>query len=142
MMLRFKMSRITVEQFAILGDDPKQIESFSIEIGFKYSEESRHIATVFDFSYDTESEKAVVLKICCEFLIHKEDWESAYADGKYTIPASTLQYLASQTIGTARGVLHCKTADSPFSRLILPPINITEMVKDDLSFTATESKQD
>lgn len=139
-MLRFKMTRINIEQFAMLGDDPKQIKEFSIEVGFKYAVESRHLAVVFGFSFDTESEKAVVLKVCCEFLINKDDWDAALSDGKYTIPATTLQYLASQTVGASRGILHCKTEGSPFSSMIIPPINLTELVSEDLTFSCGESE--
>jgi hypothetical protein len=43
------------------------------------------------------------------------------------------------TVGTARGVLHSKTDGSIFNDLILPTINLTEIIKDDIIFDLDQS---
>jgi hypothetical protein len=42
------------------------------------------------------------------------------------------------TVGTIRGILHCKTEGTPFNALILPPINVSEMVTGDLELPISE----
>lgn len=131
-MMRFRMDRITVEQFAILADSADKIKTFSIEVGFSYAENSRKVAVNFEFSFNEEEGKTLVMKVVCEFVFNKEDWEKACHDGVCSLPASMLQYLASQTVGASRGILFCKCAGTPFEQKLIPPINIANIVKEGL----------
>ena len=45
-----------------------------------------------------------------------------------------MKHLSVITVGTARGVLHAKTENTPFNKFVLPTINVTELVKEDVSF--------
>jgi len=36
------------------------------------------------------------------------------------------------TVGTARGVLHSKTESTPFNGLIIPPINVEQIIQEDI----------
>ena len=38
------------------------------------------------------------------------------------------------TIGTTRGVLFAKTESTPFSKYIIPTINVAEMIENDATF--------
>ena len=71
-------------------------------------------------------------ELSCEFDIHPEDWETMVKDDEVKVSKETLCYLAAQTVGVARGVLYCKTEATPFDELILPPINVAEMINGDL----------
>lgn len=136
-MMKFRMDRISIDQFAILTDNSENIQTFSIEVSFSYAENSHKIAVNFGFTFNREEEKALILKVICEFLINKEDWNKACHDGICTIHASMLQYLASQTVGAARGILFCKCAGTPFEQKIIPPVNIAKLVTDGLEFPVT-----
>ena len=74
----------------------------------------------------------MVLQVLCEFGIHPEDLQSITSDNKVTIPKGTLDYFIAQTVGTARGILHCKTEGTPFNGIIIPPMNVTTMVDSDM----------
>ncbi|MPN63841.1 hypothetical protein SDC9_211608 [bioreactor metagenome] len=54
------------------------------------------------------------------------------------VPKNFMQHLAVITIGTARGILHAKTENTPFNQYVLPTINVSEMIKDDVTFEFRE----
>ena len=35
-------------------------------------------------------------------------------------------------VGTARGILHAKTEATKFNQFLIPPINVVELIKDDI----------
>lgn len=131
--MKFRMSKITVDQFAILLKEiPTGEINLNIELNMKYSVESRRIMTSMLFRFEKDSQTALLLEQSCEFEIAKDDWDASISNGKVTIPKSTIEYFGAQTIGVARGVLHCKTEGSQFNGFILPPINITQLIKEDM----------
>ena len=132
-MLRFRMVRINVEQFAILANDvPAGKITIDTSIGVKASVPDRKIALEVEFNFTSIEEKIMVLKQLSEFEIHEEDWMSFQTEGKVTIPKEMIECFVAQAVGTARGVLHCKTEGTPFNHLILPPLDVTEMIEQDV----------
>ena len=132
-MLRFRMVRINVEQFAILAHDvPAGNITIDTNIGVKASVADRKIALEIQFDFSSVTENVLILKQLCEFEIHEEDWATLQTEGKVTIPKELIEYFVVQTVGTARGILHCKTEGTPFNHLILPPLNAAEMIEHDV----------
>ena len=132
-MLRFRMVRINVEQFAILANEvPACNITIDTNVGVKASVTDRKIALDIQFSFTSIEEKIMVLKQLCEFEIHEEDWTTLQSEGNVTIPKELIEYFVAQAVGTARGILHCKTEGTPFNHLILPPLNVTEMIDQDV----------
>lgn len=131
-MVRFNMTRIAVNQFAILSDDlPQGEKKLSTEISFQYSQETRMIACEVGYKFNAGENPFVVLKIQCEFKIHEEDWGKFVSGKEVSIPKEVLEILAVHTIGTSRGVLFCKTEGTPFNRLMIPPINVARMMAEE-----------
>lgn len=132
-MVRFNMFRINTEQFAILENQlPTGEVTLNSELLFKHSVEGKSIATEISFSFATAQSKFIVLKVSCEFSIHPDDWEIFKEGNTIVIKKNLLEYFVVQTIGTARGILHCKTEGTPFNIFVLPPINVTELVTEDM----------
>ena len=50
------------------------------------------------------------------------------------VPKGFLAHLAMITTGTSRGVLFAKTEATPFSKFIVPTLNVEEMIKKDAIF--------
>ena len=130
MMERFMMNRIAVEQFAILSKNlPAENISLSTELSFQYSVETSQIGCTASFMFNHEGELLLLLSVVCEFVIHPDDWaEFNEKGGEFAIPKSLLELLAVHTIGTSRGILFCKTEGTPFSELMIPPLNGREMI--------------
>lgn len=131
-MVRFRMFKINVCQFAILADGPSENVSIENKMGLDFSKENRNIRINVEFNFSDGTKSLMLLKMNCEFNIHKDDWDSFTKDDTTTIPKSLIDFLIVQTIGTARGVLHCKTEGSPFNYIVLPPMDVSHMVKDDI----------
>ncbi len=134
-MIEFRMSGITVEQFAILKDNPPQNPDnvrIGSEIGFEGSVERAIIGCKFHMAFEENDEKFMILKIMCSFEINNNSWDKMIQNNILTLPKDFLQHIAVHTIGTARGILFCKTESTPFNMYILPPINVERIVNEDL----------
>ena len=131
-MTRFKMSRITVDQFAILTDNLPDQVSMNMSYRFKYAENGRKVAVEIVFTFLNETVKIMTLQLTCEFEINEEDYKTFITDNIVTIPKDLLEYFVVHTIGTARGVMHCKTEGTPFNGIIIPPINVSDSIKKDM----------
>ena len=127
------MFRINVEQFAILVEN-FPLEKLNIATGLevKYSLEGKSLAIVMTFNFLSEEEKVMLLKLNCEFQIQEDDWNGQINDSRIIIPKSFIEYLVVQTVGTARGILHCKTEGTAFNHIILPPMNVSDMINGDM----------
>jgi hypothetical protein len=129
-MTRFKVSKIAINQFAILQNQlPSLGIELSTELSFQHSIDSKQIACIADFRFKAEANTILVLSCQCNFAIHTEDWTNFETNGELNIPNSLLEVLASQTISISRGILFCKTEGTAFNSLMLPPINVGKMMK-------------
>lgn len=132
-MTRFKMTKIATDQFAILNEAALKDVTIDTSLQFVNHEKGNKIDCKAGFQFSDGQEKAMLLNVTCTFEINKEDWNAlAKEDGDVVIPHSLLQFFAVHTIGTARGILHCKTEGTALANIIIPPLNIDGHVKDDL----------
>ncbi len=76
----------------------------------------------------------MILSVFCEFAIFPEDWNACMADGMITIPKQTMEYFVVQTIGTSRGILHCKTEGTMMGNIILPSFDVSNTIQEDYKF--------
>ncbi len=132
-MIQFRMTRIQVNQFAILSDTLDGSNNIDIEcaMGFRASNLSIAVSAKFTFSADVT---LMLIDVTCVFDIDGVSWDSMVQnDGKLLIPKGFLAHLAMHTVGTMRGVLHCKTEGTPFNVLILPPLNVSDMIPEDVT---------
>lgn len=127
------MFGIHLDQFAILCEDSKDEVGMNVSLNFKYGDEGKKVACVVAFDFTSESEKVMVLKMTCEFEIQVDDWKTLRTDKEVVIPKDLLEFFAVHTIGTARGVLFCKTENTQFNYIVIPPINVSEMGISDLT---------
>lgn len=132
-MTKFRMFGIHLDQFAILCEDCKDEVGMNVSLNFKYGDEGKKVACVVAFDFTSESEKVMVLKMTCEFEIQVDDWKTLHNDKEVVIPKDLLEFFAVHTIGTARGVLFCKTESTQFNYIVIPPINVSEMGISDLT---------
>lgn len=129
-MIKFIMTRIALEQFAILNDNiPEGEMSLTTGLEFQASKNGQSVACIAKFTYsDSADNPQLKFVLRCEFGIHPEDAGRFNKDGKTTIPSSVLKLFAMHTVGIARGVLFSKTEGSQWSSAILPPINVDNVI--------------
>lgn len=122
-----------MDQFAILADKkPNEGLAYTVNLGFNVAPEAHRVACVFAVEFSHNDRPLIKLGINCEFDIHQEDWNSCITDNTLTINKTDLGFFANQTVGTARGIMFCKTEHSDFRNFILPPIDLTKIIDEDL----------
>ena len=137
----FKLVRIKTEQFATIDEvNPTDEVDISAKIDFGMDDEDTSLLCSFSCSFESKGEKFILLKILCEFKIAEPAFEKSLKmnENKYVFPKAFMQHLGVIAVGTARGVLHCKTEGTPFNQYFLPTINLTEMLTEDVTFEVEE----
>ena len=127
------MFKINVIQFAILSNDVANGYGIQTSAEVKHTTDGKAIAVDMTFSFENDGKKDMLLQVMCEFGLHPDDLKKLTTGNIITIPKDTIDYFLAQTVGTARGILHCKTEGTPFNGIIIPPINVTGMINSDLT---------
>lgn len=141
-MIKFRMAKINVVQFAILSDTlPDNGLSYSVGLGFKCAPAAMRIGCTFTIEVAHNDATILKLEVFCEFDIKPDDWNSRIKDSTLTITCDELGYFANQAVGTARGIMFCKTEGTPFSQFILPPVNITKLLDEDFTIDLSEQEE-
>lgn len=131
-MIRFRMAKINISQFAILADSvPSEGISYTVGLRFSGATNVKRIGCEFYIEFIHNEKTILKLIIFCEFDIMPEDWNRRIDNDKLIIKKEELGYFANQTVGVARGVIFCKTENTPFNQFIIPPINLTKLIKND-----------
>ena len=132
----FNLIGIRTDQFATFEKGFTEKEDFGLNIGidFRINASDKQIA-VFN-SFEFEQKSGIVLKIeaSCAFAIESEIWDECLNGNTITFPRGFISHLLMLTIGTTRGILHSKTEGTRFNQFVLPAINATELVKEDVEF--------
>jgi hypothetical protein len=132
----FAITGIRTEQFAIFEENylPKKESSLGTELQFKLDQTHKHIAVFLGFEFLQGKKIFLKIQVSCHFKIEENSWESFIQESKLIVPKDFLAYLAMITTGTARGILFAKTEATQFSKFIVPPLNVAEMITEDASF--------
>ena len=132
-MIGFRMNRLRVDQFAILTDSiPPEDLSLGFAISFGVAPSIHEVCTTVRFDISHAESPLLILELSCFFEIREEDWNKVKQDNKVIIPKGLLAHFGVHTIGTARGILHCKTEGTQLNAFILPPINVSERITEDI----------
>lgn len=140
---RFRMYDISLDQFAILSKNiPNNEVSFDMSLGFKFADFGKKVACTTNYKFHSSGVELMVLQVTCGFEIQPDDWEKLHKNNTIVIPKALLEFFAVHTVGTSRGILFCKTEKTPFSIIIIPPINVSGMVKGDYTINLNDNKED
>jgi len=133
----FLLSDIQTEEFATIENafhDEGDIE-ISTSFNFGVSIEEHAIAVSFNVGFECDQKAFIILKVVLEFDIEPNSFKALSKNKKAKIPKDFLTHLAVLTVGTARGILHARLMDSKFDNFILPTLNVSEIVKEDLELS-------
>lgn len=142
MAIQFQLVKIDTPQFAIINDsefnNPLQID---FEINFAIDNYLSAIKNTLKVVYINANEPVMQLAIECYYTILPDSWKEITAPDKSIVaPAGFLQHLTALTIGITRGVLHTKTEGTNLNKFVLPLIDISEIVKNDMVMSAPPSR--
>ena len=134
----FVLRGIKTEQFAIFEENyaPKKETALSTELLFKLDQINKQIGVFLGFEFIQGKKVFLKIQVSCHFKIEDKSWKNIIQEenAKLVVPKGFLAHLAMIATGTTRGVLFAKTESTPFSKFIVPTLNVAEMIKEDASF--------
>ncbi len=132
----FTLQGIKLEQFAMFEENYEQKENIelNVKIEVKVNQIDKRIGIFLAVTYLHKQKVLVKIVVSCHFLISDDSWKYIMNDEEqsFLIPKGLLTHLAMLTIGTTRGILFAKTEGTIFSGFILPTIDVTEMLTEDM----------
>jgi hypothetical protein len=136
--LQFSIKSISIDEFATIKNCYNEQENIGIETGYGYGVNPDEHAVFVNFSimFKCNESPFIILKVSCGFDIEPKDFTSLLIteQGKLLIPKSFLTHLTVLTVGTARGILYAKLEKSGFEQFILPTLNISDLIQEDMVF--------
>lgn len=134
----FALNKLNLDQFAIVESAYSEDKDTGLVTGLQFvaDSENKRIKCTVRISFEQNEHPFLVLESSNEFSIDKEAWADNESEEKNAVifPKKFMAHLAMLTVGTARGMLHVKTENTKFNRYFLPPINVAEMIDEDVSF--------
>lgn len=134
----FSIIQISTEQFALLPEayqvsEPAQIQH---ELSFGIDKENKriYVKKTARFHHVANNHPFIIIAVSCQFQVNPDDWKMLEEANKIVLPQSFGLHLGMLVIGTLRGVLYTKTENTIFNQFILPTIDVTALVPNDVIF--------
>jgi hypothetical protein len=139
----FILQGIKCEQFAVFEENysTEKETGLSTQLELKLDQTNRQIGVFLGFELSQAKKKFIKIVVSCHFIIKDESWNNFIQknEPKLIISKGFLAHLAMITVGTTRGVLFAKTEGTQFAKFLVPLINVTQIITEDVSF---DLKQD
>lgn len=128
----YRISGIKTIQFALFPEKYINGRDITLQTSFSfgYNEDLNKIRCISNFEYLQGENILMISEIQCTFDISPNGTLELKHLKK--IPVDFLRYMATIATGTARGIIHAKSEGTLLAGIILPPINLMEVIKDDL----------
>jgi uncharacterized protein with PQ loop repeat len=134
----FKIKSIATTEFATIKNFHKNGDEIGISTGFNFgvNHESHTVAVLFDLAFESNKIPFVILKIIMEFDVIPAAFKKFKNKNSknITIPKEFLTHLAALTVSTARGILHTKLEGTELNYLLLPALNVSDIITKDIEF--------
>lgn len=144
LLIGITLQGIKTEQFAILDNvfKPKKEIGVVTSMKFKIDDEKKQIGVYAQFEFQQIKKTFIIIEVSCHFLIEEKAWKSFIykKEKKITIPKTLMAHLGMITVGTSRGVLHAKLVGATIPQFLVPIVNVTEMIPEDMQFEMVESE--
>ena len=126
------IARLETNQFAIFPEKFNSLEPVGVNSSYEFSisADLSSIRCRSTFHYVQGDNVLMVLEMGAIFAIAPEGVSEIKAKG--TVPVDFLRYMGTIVVGAARGIIHAKTEGTVLNSVILPPINLVEIIKEDL----------
>lgn len=135
----FSLKKVVTEQFAIVEDGFNEKGKILLGTSFKFAADDtkKFVAVFASFIFDSDNKPFLIVEASCHFLIKDDAWSEMLNSETniLTIKKGFLCHLGMLAVGTSRGILHSKTEGTCFNKYVLPTINVTEIIKEDATFS-------
>lgn len=128
----YRFTELDLKQFATFEDgyaeDSREI-AISCKFTFAYNFSQNIVCCTNSVSIAKEGDVLVKADLDAYFAINPESVAAISDAGAVVLPPELQAQFASLTYGTLRGVIFAKTLGTPFSKIVLPPNDVLEVMK-------------
>ena len=130
--IKYNLLDIEDNQFAVFPDNFIDGKNFVATAMINISTKNEGAELKCESRLELKQEDNIILvsEIVCKYSINKDSWEDI-DDKKKMLPSGFIRHIASLAIGTQRGVILVRTKETPLHKIVLPPVNLTAVVKKD-----------
>ena len=130
----YRISHIETVQFAVFPDVfvNGQEVLISTNCSFNVRTDLHQVRNIISVSFTQNDNLLLVTQLACYYDIAPEGFKAIRKEG--IIPVDFLRYMGSVSVGTIRGVIHAKTEGTVLNPVVMPPVNLEEMIQTDLQF--------
>jgi len=142
--VEFMIIKLSTDQFALLRDmyipDAPVAVYTQLSFGFEEKEKIVAVSASFRFESDEKNVPFIVLETKAYFQISPESWECMYESGTNTLTLDKgfARHLSVIVVGTSRGILHNRTDGTELNHIVLPLINVEQILKEDVVINISE----
>lgn len=140
--MKFSLIKGDIEEFAILEENlPENLDNLFVDSGIraKLNVKDKRIALINTVKYILNDKSLLKIRSVLYFQIEESSWNELIKEDKIVFEKDKIQHLGIITIGATRGMLIAKCMNTPYSKLILPPININKLLNEDIIFETEAS---
>lgn len=133
--IQYKFIKIDLTQFSPEWDryvPENQTVGIETNFNFSFNKTEGVLRCTTSLHFIQEDQVFLNTELQTFYEISKESIEDLVSENVLTIPKILLCQFASLAYGSYRGVLYMKTINTPLSNLILPPMYLNEVIKDDM----------
>lgn len=134
--ISFSIVEIKTEQFALFEEN--HIENGKVNLGtnltFGLNTNDRVFLVAAKYVFEMKKKPFMTIQTNCYFKIDDNSFKKLEDMGNIIFPKGFVAHMAMITVGTSRGILHTKTEGKIFNKYILPTIDVTQLVPEDLTF--------
>jgi hypothetical protein len=138
MVIPYTIKKIITPQFAVFPENFIQGDPVNMHFNLEFSTqfEKNLIINVLNVEYSQNDKIIMKIEVHCLYEIGKEGIEQIKKEHK--IPVDFLRYMGTITVGTARGIIASKTENTLVNQVVLPPVDLTKIIKEDFVLKQVE----
>ncbi len=132
-MIQFRIGKIDVPQFAVIREDVA-LDDLEFEIGGEFSVNSSASVIKNRVKVQAFVKEDLVLQLVvdCYYDINPDSLLELRKNGRIKFPLAFMRHLATITIGAARGVLFSMSDNTKFRAVVMPLVDVDEIITKDL----------
>lgn len=142
----YRIVEIIVNDFNVHSDEnlDKNIEiNVSTEFSYAVNIPAHRVRCFSKYIYTQDEKEVLAFDLTCTFEVREDAFNSFIKDDKLTLDVDWLRYMATIAVGAARGEIHARAEieKSDLSEVILPPINLVEIIKESAIFPVVKPEE-
>lgn len=143
--VQFDLAKIINDQFAILEPsiDNSQDGEMKLDFSFNSVIDGMYIAIQVRCELLQDEKITVMIESTFIYQIPSKDWALIYKPENKTVilPISSALAMTSMAIGAIRGIFHEKTEKQIGEGIILPSVNLKEIIKEDVKIEPFQNEK-